>query len=188
MPDISKHPILQQISDLIYAIEACGASPELTRAVCLAERLYTPAEALIDASQPQSLPVALGSTAETSLPPMSDDEIELEIRSAGADVAPRIAAGKIDALHASLVVRSHHFPGTTTTVAVAALPDGFVVATGHSACISAANFKRDIGEQIAADNARAAARSKLWELEGYLLRDSLRADAEFIGGSMTITD
>ena len=121
-------------------------------------------------------------------PPISDGEIEREIQSAGADAAPRIAVSKIDALYASLVVRSHHFPGTTTTVAVAALPDGFVVATGHSASISAANFKRDIGEQIAADNARAAARSKLWELEGYLLRDSLRADAEFIGGSMAITD
>ena len=36
MPDLSKHPILRQIHELIGAIEVCGASPELTRAVCMA--------------------------------------------------------------------------------------------------------------------------------------------------------
>jgi len=115
-----------------------------------------------------------GPSASPEQPAASMDQaIEQRIRDAGADVAPRVSVGEIDALCDDLVIHTHHFPGTTTTVAVAMLPDGFVVATGHSACISAANFKRHIGEQIASDNARAAARAKLWELEGYVLRSSL---------------
>lgn len=189
MPDISKHPILRQISDLLHAIEACGASPELTRAVCLAEALYLPAEALVDAKTAVLENFAPDDAANASLADaFVDMKIEHEVKAAGADAAPRVTPGHIDELHASLKVSTHHFPGTTSTVAVAALPDGFVVAIGHSACISAANFKQHIGEQIAADNALAAARDKLWELEGYLLRDTLLADFEFVAGSMAITD
>lgn len=113
------------------------------------------------------------STGEHPLPPVSDAALEQQIREVGANVAPRVASEDIDALCDDLMIHTHHFPGTTTTIAVAMLPDGFVVATGHSACISPANFKRHIGEQIASDNARAAARAKLWELEGYVLRSSL---------------
>lgn len=93
-------------------------------------------------------------------------------------VAPRVTQDHIDQLHCSLRVLTHHFPGTTCTVAVAALPDGFVVGVGHSACISAANFDVDIGEQIAKRNALNAAREKLWELEGYALRERLAAPCE----------
>ena len=49
MPDISKHPIMAQISELAYAIEACGTSPQVTHAVTLAQALYKPVEALVDA-------------------------------------------------------------------------------------------------------------------------------------------
>lgn len=123
----------------------------------------------------------------TPLPPIPDDALEQQIRESGAAVAPRVTVAEIDALCNSLVIHSHHFPGTTTTVAVAALPDGFVVATGHSACISPENFNADIGVQIASDNARTAARSKLWELEGYVLRASLaNPDAVYVGGIMAV--
>lgn len=120
------------------------------------------------------------------LPPIADDiTLEQEIQEGGAAVAPRVTVDEIDALCNDLVIHTHHFPGTTTTVAVATLPDGFVVATGHSACISPENFKPHIGVKIATDNARAAARSKLWELEGYLLRASLaNPDAVYAGGIM----
>lgn len=124
----------------------------------------------------------------TPLPPIPDAALELQIRESGAAVAPRVTVTDIDALCNDLVIHTHHFPGTTTTVAVAALPDGFVVATGHSACISPENFKADIGAQIASDNARTAARSKLWELEGYLLRASLsNPEAVYAGGIMAAT-
>ena len=133
------------------------------------------------------LEAKLDSASDASpLPPISDDTVlEQQICEGGAAVAPRITVDEIDALCKGLVIHTHHFPGTTTTVAVAALPDGFVVATGHSACISPENFKADIGAQIAAENARTAARGKLWELEGYLLRASLaNPDAVFAGGIM----
>jgi hypothetical protein len=103
-----------------------------------------------------------------------DSAIEGVIQAKGLN-APRIKPVEIDALHCSLQVLTHHFPGTTTTIAIAALPDGFVVGTGQSSCISAANFDADIGAQIASDNALKAAREKLWELEGYLLRSQLQA-------------
>ena len=192
MPDLSKHPILRQIHELIGAIEVCGASPELTRAVCMAAALYEPAEALVDSN--------VAFLDVTQEPPLdSDIAIERQIRASGADVAPRVTKEHIDSLVADLVIKTHHFPGTTSTVATASLPDGYVVATGHSACISPENFKAHIGVGIASDNAIAAARTKLWELEGYLLRASLHnprtvyaggimaSDAEFVGGSMAIT-
>lgn len=44
MTDIYRHPLLQQIYDLMQAIEACGASPELTEAVLKATALYGPVQ------------------------------------------------------------------------------------------------------------------------------------------------
>jgi glycine/D-amino acid oxidase-like deaminating enzyme len=146
------------------------------------EATYEPAHEVVDAELMTLLDTASGGPP---LSPISDAVLEQQIREGGAAVAPRVTADEIDALCKDLVIHMHHFPGTTTTVAVAALPDGFVVATGHSACISPENFKADIGARIASDNARTAARAKLWELEGYLLRASLvNPDALFAGGIM----
>lgn len=92
-------------------------------------------------------------------------------------VAARVTSDQIDQLHCSLQVLTHHFPGTTCTIAIAALPDGFVAGVGHSACISATNFDAAVGAQIAKRNALNAAREKLWELEGYALRERLAAAA-----------
>ena len=83
----------------------------------------------------------------------------------------------INELHCSLQVLTHHFPGTTSTIAIAALPDGFVAGVGHSACVSVENFDPAVGEQIAKRNALNAAREKLWELEGYALRERMHQDA-----------
>ena len=92
-------------------------------------------------------------------------------------VAPRVTQDQIDQLHCSLRVLTHHFPGTTSTIAVAALPDGFVAGVGHSACVSVENFDPAVGEQIAKRNALNAAREKLWELEGYALRNRMQENA-----------
>jgi hypothetical protein len=115
-----------------------------------------------------------GDGTGAALPPLSDAQIETELRLSGADQAQRVTPAQIDALLGKLQLRWHHFPGTTSIVAIASLPDGFVVGIGHSACVSHANFNAGIGEQIATDNALKTARDKLWELEGYLLRDRLR--------------
>lgn len=48
MTDIRKHPLLRQICNVVAAIEACGASPQISLAVTLAHDLLKPAEALVD--------------------------------------------------------------------------------------------------------------------------------------------
>lgn len=54
---------------------------------------------------------------------------------------------------------------TTTTVCQLTLKNGYSV-TGTSACIDPLEFNRTIGEKVAWDNAL----EKVWELEGYLLK------------------
>jgi hypothetical protein len=80
---------------------------------------------------------------------------------------------QIERLMASLVVKTTVFPGTTTTVAAAFLPNGFSVGFGISACIDPANFDAEKGERIATTNALNEARQKLWAYEGYALRKAM---------------
>jgi len=90
--------------------------------------------------------------------------------------APRVTPETIDELMARVTYTTVSQPGgTTSTFVHAFLDDKFFLASGHSACVSAANFNADIGEEIAMRNAKAAAKSKLWELEGYRLYASLQA-------------
>lgn len=96
---------------------------------------------------------------------MTENELELEIQSKKLD-APRLNPQSIDA-----VIESedyYRFPNTTLTVCRLKLKNGFTV-TGESAAASMDNFDMEIGRKIAKDNAR----SKIWALEGYLLRQSL---------------
>lgn len=102
-------------------------------------------------------------------------EQELKERS----TAPRVTAEHLEDNIASInflnvgdaIVRtgqvdheSHHL----LTICVIVLKNGFTV-TGESACASPENYKKDIGERIALDNAKA----KIWPLMGYALRDHL---------------
>ena len=54
---------------------------------------------------------------------------------------------------------------TTTTVCQITLENGYTL-IGTSACVDEANYNQSIGEKIAYDNAF----EKLWDLEGYLLK------------------
>ena len=54
------------------------------------------------------------------------------------------------------------------TFCVIVLKNGFTV-TGESACASPENFNAEIGQKIAYENAR----NKIWQLEGYLLKEKL---------------
>jgi hypothetical protein len=56
-------------------------------------------------------------------------------------------------------------PDSTTTVCQITLINGFTL-IGTSACVDPANFNQAIGEKIAYDNAF----EKLWDLEGYMLK------------------
>lgn len=104
-----------------------------------------------------------------------DERIEHEIVEKQL-TAPRITLDHINNLMASLLFHVHNFPGTTMTVALAEL-NGFGVAVGQSACVSAANFDAEIGAKIAIENATEMAREKLWELEGYRLKKHLEQTA-----------
>lgn len=92
-------------------------------------------------------------------------EIEQEVTDKGL-TAPRITPQHLDSVIAS--EQYHHFPGTTLTVCCLTLVNGFTV-TGEAAAASPENFDAELGRKIA----RAEARNKIWQLEGYLLRERL---------------
>ena len=101
---------------------------------------------------------------------MTEKAIEQEIKDKGL-TAPRLTPDHID--EQIRAVAFHRFPGTTTTVCLLTLRNGFG-AIGHSACVSEENFDEAIGQKIAFNNAR----DKIWELEGYLLRDWIHANEQ----------
>lgn len=103
---------------------------------------------------------------------MNDSKFEQEIIAKGL-TAPRITANQIEDLCGSLTIKTHHFEGTSSTVALAILPNGFVAGVGHSASVSPENFDAEIGARIATQDALAQARKKLWEMEGYALKKQL---------------
>ncbi len=96
---------------------------------------------------------------------MSEQDIENEIQKLELN-APRLTPEHID----SVIDESHFYvvPGTTTTLCCLILKNGFTV-TGSSACASPENFNAELGEKIAFNNARG----KIWDLEGYLLKERL---------------
>jgi len=57
-------------------------------------------------------------------------------------------------------------------VVVAQLPNGFTI-TADAACVDPENYDGTIGFEIAMEKIE----NKLWELEGYLLQNSLKLDA-----------
>ena len=104
---------------------------------------------------------------------MSRDElaIETEIQAKGLK-APRLSPELIDA---TIVQEMYYvFPSTTVTICLLTLRNGFSV-VGHSAAASPANFDVALGEKIA----RANARERIWQLEGYLLREKLHTAVNY---------
>ncbi|MGL5280813.1 MAG: Gp49 family protein [Plesiomonas shigelloides] len=101
---------------------------------------------------------------------MNEDIIEQEIQQKGL-TAPRLTPALIDSKVKS--VEFHVFPATCLTVCCMTLENGFTV-TGESACASPENFNAEIGQKIARENAR----DKIWQLEGYLLKQRLYEGGE----------
>lgn len=91
--------------------------------------------------------------------------VEQMIKEKGLN-APRVTPD-----HISKVVVSeqfHVFEGTCFTTCLLTLKNGFNV-IGESSCASPENFDIEIGKRIARDDAV----SKVWLLEGYLLKQKL---------------
>lgn len=112
----------------------------------------------------------------------NEQQIEQEIQAKGLN-APRLTPDHIESVIASEwyingatgVVPDEFQPAVPTnsplnvlTFCVLVLRNGFTV-TGESACASSENFDAEIGRKIARDNAK----NKIWQLEGYLLKQNL---------------
>lgn len=115
---------------------------------------------------------------------MTDAEIERDIQAKGLN-APRVTPQRIEeviasehyftadqgAVHTSAVNSCEVIPSHALgllTFCVLVLKNGFTV-TGESACASPQNFDAELGRKIARQNAV----NKVWQLEGYLLRERL---------------
>jgi len=98
---------------------------------------------------------------------MSNNEkaIEQEIQDKGL-TAPRLTPALIDATIDSETYTV--LPSGRVTICEMTLKNGFVV-LGESSCVSKENFNAELGQKIARENAR----NKVWELEGYLLKQRL---------------
>lgn len=96
---------------------------------------------------------------------MDDRSFEKAIQARGL-TAPRITPDDIE----EVIVKEQYyvFPGTTLTICALTLANGFVVA-GESASTSPENFDEGIGRHVS----RAKARDKIWDLEGYRLKQQL---------------
>lgn len=95
----------------------------------------------------------------------SEAQVEQMIQRKGLNAA-RLTPQLIDSV---IVSREFHiFESTLLTVCCLTLKNGFNV-TGESACVSPANFDKEVGEEVAFNKAR----NKIWELEGYLLKERL---------------
>ena len=93
----------------------------------------------------------------------NEAQTEQEILSKGLN-APRLTPSLID----SKIEREEYAVFGLTTVCCLTLANGFTV-VGDSACVSPANFNAEIGRSVA----REKAREKIWQLEGYLLKQRL---------------
>jgi hypothetical protein len=130
------------------------------------------------------------------LPKTSDEWLEHDIKSVGADKAPRITPADVEAN----IVSEHYFtaadgrigalqqetyvgrelpqpneadlvPLSLLTFCVLVLRNGFTV-TGESACASPENFNAEIGRKVARENAV----NKVWPLMGYALKEKLAGE------------
>ncbi|EKT4458360.1 hypothetical protein QEL94_004332 [Pseudomonas putida] len=108
---------------------------------------------------------------------MQDHQLEKQITSLGL-TAPRVTVNQVDDLVAQLSYHTYVIPGTTTTIAAAIDPTGFVLGLGQAASVSAANFDEVIGRNRAKSRAEAMAREELWKLEGYRLSRNLSEAAK----------
>lgn len=166
-----EHVLAEEPGQAIDLGEVTGTAPDL--------RPTAPVEAatLGESKAEQQTAHQLSDTSRTGTDAqhlrMTDHTIEAEIV-AKCLTAPRVTKARIDELMARIVYTCDQRPNGSTTTLVHAFLDGdFYLATGVSACVSVANFDANIGRDIATANAESAAQDKLWELEGYALRERL---------------
>lgn len=102
----------------------------------------------------------------------TEHQLEQELQARNL-TAPRLTPDHIDGILAKSQVGFWNPEGTTLTVCVIQLPNGFCV-TGENACVFPENWQADIGQKRAFE----VARDKVWELEGYLLKQRLSEEEQ----------
>ena len=103
---------------------------------------------------------------------MSETDIENEIQAKGLN-APRLTPADIDAAIRDVEIVCHiSASGQVLRWAVITMKNGYAVTGKPSCSVSSANDNAELGEKIAIGNAR----SEIWALEGYRLKQQL-ADA-----------
>lgn len=115
-----------------------------------------------------------GLNAPRLTPEHINDLIVSSIYFTGADAVNAAMSSKTGCIQSELNILS---AADTLTFCILILRNGFTV-TGESACASPENFDPEIGKKIAYQNAR----EKIWQLEGYLLKEKLyqaKLDSEF---------
>lgn len=95
----------------------------------------------------------------------TEQQIEQEIQDKGLNAA-RLTPDHIDGVITGETYTN--LPDGRTVICQLTLKNGYTV-DGKSACVSKENFNQEIGNKIARQNAR----EKIWELEGYLLKEKL---------------
>ncbi|EOT7397070.1 Gp49 family protein [Acinetobacter baumannii] len=106
--------------------------------------------------------------------PNTENQTELEIQSKGLD-APRLAPNNIDA---KIKSEEFHLLPHNITVCILVLENGYKVTGLNHASVSPENFDAEMGRNLAYQDARR----KIWELEGYLLKENLyqaQLDSQF---------
>ena len=101
---------------------------------------------------------------------MTDSQIEKEIQEKGL-TAPRVTPDRLEEVIVS--EQYHVFPESTFTACLLKLANGYTV-LGESACASPENFNAELGRKIARNNAK----NKIWQLEGYLLKQQLHDECK----------
>jgi|GEM_PF-728390 len=177
-------PILDQISDLCYAIEKCGASPELTDAVTKASALRDPISELV--RQALALGIGAGIVGVNESPerePVASDVIKQQIQAKGL-TAPRVTLEDIEAS----IAAEHYFTAGQAlaalnhpvsdglellTICVIMLRNGTKIVGINYGAIDPAQHSEERGRKAARDNAI----DQIWPLLGYELRSRLNQHA-----------
>lgn len=109
---------------------------------------------------------------------MSEAEIENAVKASGA-TDNRLRPEDIDRVIKTK--QFYVFPGSQTTVCCITLQNGFTT-IGYSGCIDPANFRPEIGEKVAFENAR----QQIWSLEGYLKKEKMYQQETSLAGIRAI--
>lgn len=88
-------------------------------------------------------------------------------------IATKVPKSTVDSILATVKLQFHRFPGTNGVIAVAHLPDGFIVSTGVGSCVHGPNFNEAAGIEAATEQAMRKAEDKIWEMQGTLLREQI---------------